>query len=263
MKKLIALIFLLTFKHGYSQSVDDYPMADQDTIIHGKKLFDITFGLTMNGGNNPLYGGTIKSTFTYEHPNWEFSISPSFNMNYASVNDEITLVRREGYVVTTISKIQNKWKIGGISEVEHSFLKKIDVRFNAGAGPSFKLVKNKEFELSVSEYVLAEGLKATNKPMNNYFVLRTSTRIKAVYKHKLFSVTSINLVQPALYTNQGISTSEHFIFRTANKIDFSVAKSISLGVQIDGKYEAYPTHLNTNLLPFDWNSAIALTYKFE
>lgn len=234
----------------------------QDTI-QSKKTFNIAFGLMMNGRNNPLYGGTIAPSFLYESSKWELTANPNFAMNYASVDDKISMVRREGYLVTTLFKKYDKWKVGSISEVEHSFLKKIDVRFNVGVGPSIKLVKNKEFELSVSEYVLAEGLKMTNKPMNNYFALRTSSRIKAVYTHKLFSVTSINLVQPVVYSNQRISTADQFIFRTTNKIDFSVAKSIALGIQIDGKYEAYPTYLNNAILPYDWTSVISLTYRIE
>ena len=251
MKKLLTLLLILVCVNIYAQ----------DTIK--KKTFDISFGLMMNGGNNPLYGGTLKPSFSYESSNWEYTVNPNFTMNYASVDDKISLVRREGYLVSTIFKKHDKWKLGAISEVEHSFLKKIDIRFNAGAGPSFKLVKSKEFELSFSEYILAEGIKVTNMSMNNHVSVRTSSRIKAIYTHKSFTVTSVNLVQPVIYTNQEVSTADLFIFRTTNKIDFNVAKSIALGIQIDGKYEAYPTYLNSSILPYDWTSVIALTYRIN
>ena len=232
----------------------------QDTI---KKAASLSFGLMMNGGNNPLYGGSIKPSFSYESNRWEYAINPSFMMNYASVDDKISLVRREGYLVTTVFKKYDKWKLGAISEVEHSFLKKIDIRFNAGTGPSFKLIKNKEFELSFSEYILVEGIKVANKNMNNYVSVRTSSRIKVLYIHKNFTVSSINLIQPVILTDQEVSTADLFIFRTTNKIDFNVAKSVALGIQIDGRYDAYPTYLNNAMLPFDWTSVIALTYRIE
>jgi len=252
MKKLFILLLTLACINIHAQ----------DTI-KTKKSFDVSFGLMMNGGNNPLYGGSLKPSFSYESPGWECTINPNFVLNYASVNDKISLVRREGYLVTTVFKKHDKWKLGAISEVEHSFLKKIDIRFNAGAGPSFKLVKNKQLELSFSEYILAEGIKVTDMPMKNYVSVRTSSRIKAVYTHKSFSVTSINLIQPVIYTDQGVKNSDLFIFRTTNKIDFNVAKSIALGIQADGRYDAYPTYLNNSILPFDWTSVISLTYHID
>jgi hypothetical protein len=250
MKKLLLLLLLWGNVHA------------QDTI-QIKKSLDLSFGLMMNGGNNPLYGGSLKPSFSYESSKWEYVINPNLIINYASVDDKISLVRREGYLVTTVFRKYDKWKLGAISEVEHSFLKKIDIRFNAGAGPSFKLIKNREFELSFSEYVLVEGVKVTDMNMNNYVSVRTSSRIKAMYIRKSFSVSSINLVQPVIYTDQKISTADLFIFRTINKIDFNVAKSIALGIQLDGRYDAYPTYLNNSILPFDWTSVIALTYRIE
>lgn len=252
MKKLLML--LLAFA--------SISLHAQDTIKI-KKSFDISFGLMMNGGNNPLYGGTLKTLFSYDSPKWEYAITPHFLMNYASVDDKISLVRREGYLVTTVFNKHDKWKLGIISEVEHSFLKKIDLRFNVGAGPSFKLVKNKELDVSFSQYVLTEGMKVTDRSMNNYVSIRTSSRIKVIYIRKNFSVSSINLIQPVIHTNQDVGSADLFIFRTNNKIDFNVAKSISLGIQIDGRYDAYPTYLNSAILPFDWTSVIALTYRIE
>lgn len=253
MKNLFMLLFTIVFVDGYSQHA----------ITPGKKILDLSLGLTMNGGNNPQYGGTIKSSFSYEKPRWEISLNPNFSLNYASVNNEISLVRREAYLVSTASKIRDKWKIGAISEVEHSLLKKMSIRFNCGAGPSFRLVNTKEFEISFSEYILVEGLKMNNKLSSNYFALRTSSRIKIAYKHKLFSCSSINLIQPVIYNNQDVSTSNMFIFRSTNRIDFTVAKSVTLGTQLDGKIESYPTYINSSVLPYDWNSVIALTYKFQ
>lgn len=250
MKKLLMLLLLCTNIYA------------QDTI-QTKTSFDVSLGLMMNGGNNPLYGGSIKPSFSHESTKWEYAINPNFMMNYASVDDKISLVRREGYLVTTVFNKHDKWKLGAISEVEHSFLKKIDIRFNAGMGPSFKLVKNKEFELSFSEYILVEGVKVTDMNMNNYVSVRTSSRIKVFYTRKSFTLSSINLIQPVIYTNQEVSTANMFIFRTTNKVDFNVAKSVALGIQIDGRYDAYPTYLNSTILPFDWTSVIALTYQIE
>lgn len=258
MKKL--LLFLLLWVNANAQDTIQAVVQDTTQI---KNSFDLSFGIMMNGGNNPLYGGTLKPFFSYESLRWEYTINPSFVMNYASVDDKISLVRREGYLITTVFNKHTKWKLGVISEVEHSFLKKIDIRFNVGLGPSFKLVKNKEFELSFSEYILTEGVKVTDMSIHNYVSVRTSSRIKAVYVHKSFSVSSINLIQPVIYTNQDVSTADLFIFRTINKIDFNVAKSISLGIQIDGRYDAYPTYLNNTILPYDWTSVIALTYRIE
>ena len=89
---------------------------------------DVTLGLNLNGGNNPLYGGNFRVNYLRQKGPWEFSINPNFNINYVSANEDITLARREGYNTISLSHVlNNKWKIIGFSETDHSFIRKINL----------------------------------------------------------------------------------------------------------------------------------------
>lgn len=224
---------------------------------------DAAFGLNLNGGNNPLYGGNLRINYSREKGPWEFAFNPNFNMNYISSNDEIKLARREGYNTISVGRyLSKKWKIIGFSETDHSYIRKINLRWNGGFGPGYKWERGK-YELGLSEVVLAESLNAENPLVKDYFVLRASTRIKFGVKTKFGSLSSITLIQPAFYTNQGISASEHFILRSQNKLEFNINKNTSAGFTYDTNYQAYPAYLNANVKPVDWGTSFFIMYKIS
>ena len=222
---------------------------------------EILLGVNLNGGNNPLYGGNARINYTREKGPWEFVINPNFNINYVSADDEIKLARREGYNTISIShELNKKWKIIGFSEADHSYIRKVNLRWNGGFGPGYKWETDK-YEIGISEIILAEGLNSENPLVKDYFVLRASTRIKFSVKTKFGSLSSITLMQPAFYTNQGISTSEHFILRSQNKIEFNISKNTTTGFTYDANYQSYPAYLTPGVKPFDWGTSFFIVYK--
>jgi hypothetical protein len=224
---------------------------------------DVAFGLNLNGGNNPLYGGNVKLNYSRERGPWEFAFNPNFNINYVSSGGDIALARREGYSTLSVAHALNsKWKIIGFSETDHSYIRKVNLRWNGGVGPGYKW-ENEKYEFGISEIILAEGLNSENPLVKDYFVLRASTRVKIGIKTKFGSLSSITLMQPAVYTNQGISTSEHFILRSQNKIEFNINKNTTTGITYDANYQAYPAYLSTNIKPFDWGTSFFIMYKIS
>ena len=222
---------------------------------------DVAFGLNLNGGNNPLYGGNVRVNYSRGKGPWEFAINPTFNINYVSSDDEIKLARREGYNTISVGRdLSQKWKIIGFSETDHSYIRKVNLRWNGGFGPGYKWENNK-YELGISEIILVEGLNSENPLVKDYFVLRASTRVKIGIKTKFGSLSSITLMQPAFYTNQGISTSEHFILRSQNKLEFNISKNTTTGFTYDANYQAYPAYLSGNVKPFDWGTSFFIMYK--
>lgn len=223
---------------------------------------DLLLGINLSGGNRPMYGGNIRSNLSIIHNAWETNVSPSFTLNYVTdSNGDLMVQRRELYNSLSISHtISNKWKIIGFSEFDNSFLQKIDMRVNLGVGPGFKY-KTDKGEIHISEVLLVERLNSRVEDINDYFILRASTRIKLIYKSDLYTITSTHLIQPAIYTDQDISKSEHMIYRTNSKIDFSLSKKVSTGLTYDTILQRYTAFSTGTIKPFDWNSSFFISYK--
>jgi hypothetical protein len=253
MKKLTTLLIAFTLcMTAFSQSLP-------------KKIVktDLAAGLNMNGGNNPFYGATFKLTHSKETGPWEFSFTPTFNLAYASIGESPKLTRREGYCATSVQhNLGKEWKVLGFSEVDHSFIRKIDARWNAGGGVGRKWAF-KKLEIGLSEVFLGEGLSINNPAVDNYFVIRSSTRAKFEYKTSFGSISSISFIQPALYTNQGIGLNNHFILRSQNKLSISTSETTSVGITYDVNYQSYPAYLNSNVLPMDWGTTVFFMYKIS
>lgn len=243
MKNILILVAILASFIGHSQ----------DTI---KIKADAAFGIDLNGGNNPLYGGNAKINLSLKKGLWLFSANPSFSINYISSKDVIVLARREGYNVLSVERVLNKnWKIVGFSEASHSYIRKVNLRWNGGVGPGFSL-KGKKTEFGISEAILAEGLDMQSPLAIDYFVLRSSTRIKLEVKGKVCSFYSITMVQPAIYTNQAAGINKDFICRSQNRLEFAVTKKMSVGSAITANFQSYPSYLNSNVMPLDWATSV-------
>ena len=235
----------------------------QDSL---KVKTDIQLGFNLSGGNNASYGGNFKSSLNLLKGDWETIIAPTFAVNFTPPRQETTdkpiLTQRELYNSLTVThRLNKRWKIIGFSEAENSFIRQVDLRWNGGVGPGYKYLTEK-FEFNISEVFLGEGLNSSKLNASNYFVIRASTRLKLVYKMKFGAISSITLVQPAIYTKTSI-VSDFLIWRTSNKIEFNVDKNISTGFSYDASYEAYPHSLDTSILPFNWNTSLFLAYKLN
>lgn len=251
MRKLLTLITLLFFVSTYSQVKDT-------TYIKT----DLLLGINLSGGNKPLYGGNIKTNLSFVHNAWEGNISPSFTLNYSTDTDgKLIIQRREIYNSLSLShNLSNRFKIITFSEFNDSYIQKIDMRFNFGIGPGFKYKSNSGNEFSISEVLLAESSSDIDS-IKGYFLVRASTRLKLLYKTKTYTITSISLIQPAIYTNLDISTSKHIIYRSSNRIDFLITKNITTGFTYDMIYQEYTSYMDNTIKPFDWNSSIFISFK--
>ena len=258
MKKLLLLLLSICIQSNVHSQ--DSIVNSRDSVITNA---DFSIGLNLNGGNNPLYGGNVRMNLSKEKGPWEFALNPLFAMNYISVNDNIVLARREGYNTLSISHVLNsKWKIIAFSEVDHSYIRKINLRWNGGFGPGYKW-GNKKYEINLSEVILAEGLSTVNNTVSNYLVVRASTRLKLGIKTKFGSFSSISHIQPAIYTNQGIGINEHFILRSLNKIEFIVNRHTTTGFTYESNFQSYPAYLNKNVKRFDWGTSFFILYKIK
>jgi len=251
MGKLLSIILLFFVITSNSQVKDT-------TIVKT----DLQLGINLSGGNRPMYGGNIKANLSIIHNAWETNASPSFRLSYITdSNGDLVVQRRELYNSFTISHIlSNRWKLIGFSEFDNSFLQKIDMRFNLGVGPGFRY-KTDKGEVHISEVFLAERLDSKVEQINDYFLIRASTRIKLVYKTNLYTITSIHLIQPAIYTDQDINKSEHMIYRTNSKIDFNLSKKVTTGISYDTIFQRYTAFSTGVVKPFDWNSSFFISYK--
>jgi hypothetical protein len=252
MRKLLSIILLLFVIITNAQVVKDTTIVNTDLLL----------GVNLSGGNKPLYGGNIKANLSVIHNAWETNISPSFTLNYITdTNGDLLVQRRELYNSLSVSHIlSNKWKLIGFSEFDNSFLQKIDMRFNAGVGTGFRY-KTDKGEIHISEVFLAERLNSKVEQINDYFVVRASTRVKLVCKTKFCTITSVHLIQPAIYTDQDISKSKHMIYRTNSKIDFNVSNKVTTGFTYDTIYQGYTSYMLGSVKPFDWNSSFFISYK--
>jgi hypothetical protein len=251
MGKLLSIILLLFVCVSNAQVV-------KDTIkVNG----DLLLGLNASGGNIPSYSGNLKSNFILKNSIWEVLVSPSYIIAYTPVNGEATLTKREFYTTISGSRFLTKgWKIVEFSEIENSFAQKMDLRWNVGFGPSYK-IENDKFQINISEVVLYEKLSTSRVGVNDYNLLRASTRLKLIYKTKFGSISTIQLLQPAFSTDQAISTSEHLIYRTNNKLEFIISKNVSTGFTYDTVLQRYMAYSTGTIKPFDWNSAFFISYK--
>lgn len=251
MRKLLIIITLLFFVSTYSQ-VKDTTYVKTDLLL----------GINLSGGNKPLYGGNIKSNLSFVHNAWEGNISPSFTLNYSTDNDgKLIVQRREIYNSLSLSHtLSNRFKIIAFSEFNDSYIQKIDMRFNFGIGPGFKYKTDYGNEFHISEVLLAENSSSVGN-ISGYFLIRASTRIKFIYKTKLYKITSISLIQPSIYNNLDISNSEHIIYRSNNRIDFLISKNITTGFSYDMIYQKYTSYMDNTIKPFDWNSSIFISFK--
>jgi hypothetical protein len=184
-------------------------------------------------------------------------------LNYASVDETTKLVRREGYTTASISHtLDQRWKLLFFSEADHSYIRKINLRYSGGVGPGYKIENNK-YEFQLSEVLLTEGLSSENPAVINYFVLRASTRLKFSIKTKFGNLSSVSVIQPAIYTNQGIGLNKHFILRSQNRVEINVSKKTTVGFNYDANYQSYPAFLNTSVKPFDWTTSFFLLFKIS
>ena len=85
------------------------------------------------------------------------------------------------------SHSKHRLKFIAFSEQERSFLRKIDLRYDVGAGLGYKIINNKKISFEISGVILPESNTYTVKD-DDILSLRFSTRLKFVCDAKPFRI---------------------------------------------------------------------------
>lgn len=203
-------------------------------------------------------------------PTYKYLINDLSPSN-ASVSKQNELYSVQNYTFRT----NQIFKLMVFSEIEHSQIKRIDLRANLGFGAGLKILKTDRLEILASEVMLPDYYKSLliklAHPQRDNLSLRMSTRLKIQYKlDKNITFTSVNLFQPAIYTktlnyDYNISTNQNTNFRSSNQIDFLIKGGLSMGISIDYLYQTYLQWIQENdkinISPSDFTAVFYLKYK--
>lgn len=254
MKNLVLFILIFLSLSLFGQT---------DTTKIGMNL---SLGGNYTGGNFSIYSFYIKSSLTGEWKNNELNLSPNFQYSQIA-NDGVNfkLRERELYYNLSYTKRWNNFRALLYNESENSFLRKVDFRTSAGMGVGYKFIKTKQVELDISELVLPEFLLSTFGNDFDNFAIRLSTRLKFVYNHKNFKISSITLFQPSLYTikngNIHINFVDNINLRSSNSIEYSPFNWFSIGIGNEVILQTYSASINPNVRPVDYNLSLFFRFK--
>jgi hypothetical protein len=247
MKSVICLFFVLLSFSVYSQS---------DTTL----TFNTSLGGNVTGGNFISYGGNIKSELVKDWKKSQINWNPSFEYSKISTNGTLHLREREIYSSLNFNKKFNSFNFYLFNEMEHSFLQKVDLRSSLGVGLGHKIVKNKNWDINISEMIMPEFMMSSFGNLYDNFSIRSSTRLKIKWSNSIYKFNSVSFFQPALYTVKSsngdlvnIPFNDNLNFRSNTTIEAKVSKVISLGVGNSLTYEAYSHSINKEVKPLDYN----------
>ena len=144
-------------------------------------------------------------------------------------------------------RIDKIWKLMAFSELEHSQLRKIEERVNLGAGVSERLISNSGTKLDLSEALLPDFWRSmmikNAMPQRDNISLRISMRIKWIQKIGDLTLSSIQMIQPAIYSwwfrEFEPRWQDNLIFRSTNSIEAPINSHLSMGLEGDLIYQSY------------------------
>jgi hypothetical protein len=250
---LLILLFIFNSNIGISQS---------DSLNF---KIDLNLGGNVNVGNFTTYNLIFRTDNEFRWKQNEIVFSPKFHYSEILTNGRLSLREREFYVNYGFTKRSDKWRTILFGELEHTFLRKIDLRTSFGVGFGKKIFKNKYFEIDVSEVILPElTISDFGKNYDN-FAIRASTRLKFIWEREPFKVSSITIFQPSLYTmrNGGIQVPliDNISARSLNNFEVSISKPLSFGVGNEVIIQTYSYYLNPTVMPIDWMISFFIKYK--
>lgn len=183
----------------------------------------------------------------------------SGQVQYASVNDEMVLQRRDitasAYSWKTLDKVQSLILFG---EGEHSYTRKVDFRVTGGAGYKVTLIDMPGKKIEISQAVSTEQLQLIEG--NRTWTVRSSTRAKLVLG-TLTKLTVTALVQPPLFSNTGASASNNMVSRVIVLVEHPLSKSLSFSLGGDVNHQTYQTWVKPEVKPYDGVFQIGLVWK--
>jgi hypothetical protein len=219
----------------------------------------ISIGGDWNSGNFQSIGLTLRSELKKDSGNYQWAVSPTYRWSEQSKvgGGQLNLYENELYLTGNLTKsLAKSWKVIGFSENEKSYLRKIDLRSAAGLGIGVDLFNNGGFRISVSELILPEYYwSSLNTDLNNFNV-RGSTRLKLEINGKLFKFSSINLVQPAIYSSRQVSFADNLNIRSNSSISIKIKDRYETGILHTLTYQGYPYYINKTIVPMQQGASI-------
>lgn len=254
MKKLVCILLIFLHLNLFSQT---------DTL---KLKLNISLGGNYTGGNFSLYRINSRNSISLENKKNEFNFSPNFQYSQIAT-DGVNFKLREREILYSLSYTKRWENIRMIfyNESESSFLRKINFRTSAGLGPGFKIIQNKSIELDFSELILPEFLASNFGSDFDNFAIRLSSRLKFAFKSKNFSISSITLFQPSIFTLKSgdivVKPKDNINLRSVNNIEYSPLSWFSFGIGNEVVFQTYSISINPDLKPVDYNFSIFFRFK--
>ena len=242
--------------------------ARQDTLS-----LALTLGGQISDGNikNTSINGALEVKGKKKRIDW--NISPTYKYlnaySYPITSASTPTRQNEFYMPSLFSYRVGDWKIMVFSEYEHSQIRKIQDRIDIGIGPSKKMLTTKAVSWDLSGVFLPDFYRSMSIknaiPQRDNLSLRISVRSKLVIKTLNFTLTSIQIFQPAVYSwfynsnEPAPEWSNNINLRCTNTIDVPIRKGFSFGIEADLIYQSYLDYLAKD--PSIIKSGIYLTPK--
>jgi hypothetical protein len=254
MKNYILLLFSIISLSIFGQT--DSSNFKVNTILGGN----------FSGGNFNLYSFYIKSSFSKSWVSNEVNFSPNFQFSKIANDKRNFLLReREFYYTLSYTKRWTKLRFLFYNESENSFLRKVDFRSSLGTGFGYKVFKDNNFELDISEMILPEFLISNFGSDFDNFAIRISTRFKIAYVKKGFKISSITIFQPSVYTIKNghnlIPFVDNINLRSNNTIDYSPVNWFSIGLGNEVIYQTYSSSIDSQISPIDYTFFLYFRFK--
>lgn len=231
----------------------------------------------LSGGNTNRQLISTNELFSYNIKNITLSTNPSFT--YGNKGADNTIAETEYFQTLSFKcSISNTSKIMIFSDIEHSNLRSIFLRYDLGEGYLRKIIDKNGIMFDVSEAIMME--KTQTLQWNNAYDLATtrlSTRIRfnAKIKTKLSTihVGLVSLIQPAVeqfFLNdrtRSIALKDNFSSRTTLNIDQPITETLSFTIAFNYIVETYSHYLSENSnsvifsQPIDYSFVVGFKYK--
>lgn len=245
MKTFICLFLCLFTLQSFSQ------------VDSSKFTGNFSLGGNYTGGNFNSYSLYSKSDISREWKKNQLSWSPNLKYSQISSNGIYQVREREVYSIFNYTRRLGDWKILFFNELSHSYLRKVDLRGSVGFGFGHKLINSGTIELDLSEIILPEFMISNFGKTYDNFALRSSTRLKFVYKKSNIKISSIVFYQPSLYTvrdeNKVVPFRNNINFRSNTNFEVMVSKVTSVGLGNEVVYEAYSHSIDEKIKPLDYS----------
>lgn len=217
-----------------------------------------------NFGNFNSVGLTLRSELKKDTGDYTWAISPNYRWSKQSKPGESEYIKYEDelYLTSSLTKRWGNWKILGFNENERSYLRKIDLRISGGFGLGHSIIKNKNWDVNLSEVILPEYYwSGVNTEWNN-FTVRASSRFKAEFNSKSFNFSSITLFQPAIFSSREVSFSDNLNLRSSNQVSYKIASGREIGLVYIGTYQGYPYYISKSIKPGQQNVSLFFKANF-